>query len=296
MGSTTDDVGLSIKVDDVGNVYTTGYFKGTVDFNPGTGTFNLTASGSSSDIFVSKLNSSGVFIWAKRIGGTTEDISISIAVDGLGNVYTTGYFKGTVDFNPGSGTFNLTAVGSSSDIFVSKLNSSGGFVWTRRMGGTTDDGGLSITIDGSGNIYTTGYFTGTADFDPSTGTFNLTAAGSFADIFIEKLNESGSLSNSMVRAGDNFTKIEVTNNEEIKKSLYIFPNPVLDVLNVQAWGVNETATVQIIDVFGRIVKQERKIFNDNTFFSIDVKSLQKGTYFLVLYRKDNKDVQVFTRQ
>jgi hypothetical protein len=217
-------------------------------------------------------------------------------VDGLGNVYTTGYFKGTVDFNPGSGTFNLTAVGSSSDIFVSKLNSSGGFVWTRRMGGTTDDGGLSITIDGSGNIYTTGYFTGTADFDPSTGTFNLTAAGSFADIFIEKLNESGSLSNSMVRAGDNFTKIEVTNNEEIKKSLYIFPNPVLDVLNVQAWGVNETATVQIIDVFGRIVKQERKIFNDNTFFSIDVKSLQKGTYFLVLYRKDNKDVQVFTRQ
>ena len=296
MGGTTDDVGLSIKVDGSGNVYTTGYFKGMVDFNPGTGTFNLTASGSSSDIFVSKLNSSGVFVWAKRIGGTAEDLSVSIAVDGLGNVYTTGYFKGMVDFNPGSGTFNLTARGSSSDIFVSKLNASGAFIWARQMGGTTDDGGLSITIDGSGNIYTTGYFTGTADFDPGTGTFNLTAAGSFSDIFVEKLNESGSLPNSMVRADDNITNIEVTNNEEIQKGLYIFPNPVLDVLNVQARGVNETATVQIIDVFGRIVKQEIKILNYNTFFSIDVKSLQKGTYFLVLYRNDNKEVQVFTKQ
>jgi hypothetical protein len=56
-------------------------------------------------------------------------------VDSAGNVYTTGYFQGTVDFDPGAGTVNLSSAGSD-DIFVQKLDASGNLVWARGMGGT----------------------------------------------------------------------------------------------------------------------------------------------------------------
>ena len=66
------------------------------------------------------LSQSSNFLWAKQIGGTNTDIGYSIAVDANGNIYTTGYFIGTVDFDPSPGIYNLTSVGGS-DIFISKL-------------------------------------------------------------------------------------------------------------------------------------------------------------------------------
>jgi hypothetical protein len=115
--------GLSIAVDATGNVYTTGYFEGTADFDPGAGTTNLISAGNL-DYFVSKLDPSGNFLWAKSIGGSSNEVGYSIAVDSSGNVYTTGYFAGTADFDPGAGTSNLTSVGGN-DVFVLKLSPSG---------------------------------------------------------------------------------------------------------------------------------------------------------------------------
>src|SRR5262249_36288313 len=160
----------SIAVDASGNVYTTGYFTGTADFDPDAGVFNLTAAGSF-DIFVSKLSASGNFVWAKVMGGGSDDLGQSISVDASGNVCTTGYFTGTADFDPGAGVFNLTAAGYY-DIFVSKLDASGNFAWAKAIGGTGGDEGYSIAIDSSGNVYTTGAFGGTVDFDPNAGVFN----------------------------------------------------------------------------------------------------------------------------
>ena len=177
MGGTGYDSGYSIAVDSNGNVYTTGYFQGTADFNPGAGTFNLTSAGVY-DIFVSKLGGNGNFIWAKSMGGTGNDYGLGIAVDSSGNVYTTGHFSETADFDPGAGTFNLTSAGGY-DIFVSKLDSIGNFVWAKSMGGTGNDYGESIAVDSNGNVHTTGYFSNTADFDPDAGTFNLTSAGGY---------------------------------------------------------------------------------------------------------------------
>jgi hypothetical protein len=91
-----------------------------------------------------------------------------------------------VDFDPGAGTVNLSSAGAQ-DIFVQKLDASGNLVWARGMGGTSDDVGFGIAVDSAGNVYTTGYFVGTADFDPGAGTVNLTSAGSF-DIFVSKLS------------------------------------------------------------------------------------------------------------
>lgn len=190
MGGTGVDVGSAIAVDASGNVHIAGGFEGTADFDPGSGTSNLTASGGP-DVFVSKLDASGNFVWAIRMGGTNVEDGASVAVDAAGNVYTTGYFQGTADFDPGAGATNLTSSGGS-DIFVSKLDASGNFVWVKQMVGVFGDYDYakSLAVDNSGNIYFTGNFTGTTDFDPGVGVSQLnTTAGS--DIFVAKLDASG---------------------------------------------------------------------------------------------------------
>lgn len=189
-GGANADLGNSVAVDASGNVYSTGQFQGTVDFDPGPGTFNLTSAGND-DIFILKLDDTGNFIWAKQLGGVNQDIGNSLTTDAAGNVYTTGSFSATADFDPGAATYNLTAAGSSgTDIFISKLDAAGNFLWALRMGGTNTDRAYAIKLDASGNILTTGNFRNTVDFDPGTGTVNLVSAGG-SDIFISKLDASG---------------------------------------------------------------------------------------------------------
>ena len=185
-GGTGSDWGNSLATDSEGNVYTTGRFEGTADFDPGAGTFNLTSAGFE-DIFISKLDSQGNFLWARKFGSSGFDFGTSIATDSEGNVYTTGSFQGTIDFDPGAGTFNLTSI--EGNLFVSKLDSQGNFEWAQNFGGFGFNRGNSLATDSVGNVYTTGSFQGTADFDPGAGTFNLTSAGG-EDIFISKLGGS----------------------------------------------------------------------------------------------------------
>ncbi len=188
MGGTSNEFGFGIAVDGSGNSYVTGYFEGTVDFDPGTGTANLSSAGNN-DIFIAKYEASGNYAWAIQAGGTSNDIGYGIAVDGSGNSYVTGYFQGTVDFDPGTGTVNLSSAGGY-DIFIAKYDASGNYAWAIQAGGTSDEFGFGIAVDGSGNSYVTGYFQGTADFDPGAGTANLTSAGN-NDIFIAKYDASG---------------------------------------------------------------------------------------------------------
>jgi hypothetical protein len=188
-GSATNVVSQSITRDGSGNVYVTGYFSGTVDFDPGVGTANLTVEGSS-DIFLAKYDASGNYVWANRMGGTDADRGLYLAMDGSGNVLLTGYFSGTVDFDPGAGTANLTSAGGN-DIFLAKYNASGSYVWAKAMGGTGTDQGLSLALDGSGNVLLTGYFRNTVDFNPSTTVAaDLMSTGN-DDIFLAKYDASG---------------------------------------------------------------------------------------------------------
>jgi hypothetical protein len=189
--ATSNDLAL----DTAGNVYTTGSFGGTADFNPGKGTFNLTSAGSE-DVFVSKLDTNGNFVWAKSMGGADHDVALGIAVDGSSNVYTTGYYgdaAGDVsDFDPGAGVYNLTSAGNR-DIFISKLDASGNFAYAAGIGSSGADEGFGIAVDPSNNIYTTGLFNGTVDFDPSpTSTFFLTAANltNSREAFVLELTQS----------------------------------------------------------------------------------------------------------
>lgn len=185
IGGTVDDNGVNVEISSSGNIYLSGYFLGTADFNPlETEAFNLTASGQA--VFVEKLNPNHDLLWAKTMGGPGFDYCQDLCLDENENIYTTGMFAGAADFDPGDGTFYLNAVGDR-DIFVSKLNSDGEYVWAVSMGGPEVESGQSIVYDDVSNIYICGNFKGTVDFGPNTETYYMTSNGD-NDIFIEKLS------------------------------------------------------------------------------------------------------------
>lgn len=188
MGGPNDAHPWNVTVDSSGNVYTTGWFEGTADFDPGAGISALTVVGEF-NAFVSKLDSAGNFVWAKLLGGSGYSEGDGVVVDNAGNVYTTGFFKGVGDFDPGPGVAAMTAAGNE-DIFVSKLDSGGNFVWARHMGGTNYAYAIGLALDAGGNVHVVGSFAGTVDFDPGAGVVNLTSAAE-EDVFICKLDSSG---------------------------------------------------------------------------------------------------------
>ena len=177
-GGSWGSYGQSIAVDSKGDSYITGYYIGTATF----GSTTLTDKGQG-DIFVAKLNSGGTFAWAAAAGGAAGNFGQSIAVDGKGNSYVTGYYKGATIF----GSTTLTDKGAG-DIFAAKLNSSGTFVWATSAGASYADHGMSIAVDAAGNSYITGDFQGKAAFGATT----LTSQG-YDDIFVAKLDSSGKL-------------------------------------------------------------------------------------------------------
>lgn len=192
MGSIGLDEGNGITVSSAGNVYSTGTFQVTVDFNPGGGNFNLSALGGTHwDIYIQKLDAAGNFVWAKQIGASSvEDRGFAITTDAAENVYSTGYFANTADFDPGPGVYNVASNSGGKDVYIQKLDAAGNFVWATNAGGWLMDQGCAIDVDGTGNVYTAGFFQSTGDFDPGPGVYNLTATGG-QDIFILKLSAAG---------------------------------------------------------------------------------------------------------
>lgn len=188
MGGNGNEASQKIKVDQLGNVYTVGIFSDTISFN--SGSFELVSAGNY-DIFISKFDSTGAFVWAKQIGGPSNDFCSSLAIDASGNLYFTGKFEGFVDFDPNVGTSILSSLGNT-DIFIEKLDANGNFLWVKQMGATGPQEGISVAVDPSNNVCVTGGFAGSVDFDPNVGVSNLSSTGGI-DIFVVKLNSLGNL-------------------------------------------------------------------------------------------------------
>jgi len=189
IGSSGTEDFYGLAADTAGNVYSVGYFQNTIDFDPGSGITNLTATGGNANFFW-KLDKDGNFIWVKQIAYTFAN---DLALDANANIYVTGGFYGTVDFNPGSGTYNLTASGFGEDAFVMKLDKDGNFQWAGKMSGSSDEAGTSVWYDSATkHILVGGRFEGTVDFDPGNGTTNLTSAGNY-DGFVESFTTSGTM-------------------------------------------------------------------------------------------------------
>lgn len=187
-GSTNVDGTQDIILDSAGNIYGTGVFHETVDFDPGTASNDLTSSGSS-DIFVYKLDSDRNLIWAKNMGGTSDDRGWNIELDDDQNVYISGYFQGTADFDPSSATYELTSVGGE-DIFILKLDAQGNFIWVQQIGNTSGNYPNSFSVNSLGEVHLFTVFYDTLDADPGTGLSQLVSTNN-NDLAIIKLDNSG---------------------------------------------------------------------------------------------------------
>lgn len=245
IGGTSMEVGDNIFVDGNGNVYIAGSFHDTVDFDPGPGTTNLTSS-INADIFFAKYDSNGDFVWAKSIEGSGYKAVERLVVDGGGNIYLTGHFENTADFDPGIGISNLTSAGNL-DMFFSKYDSEGNLIWAKNVGASGEDSGQDIFVSETGYVYIAGYFYGTVDFDPGPDATNLTATHS-ADIFFAKYDSEGNLiwANCIGGAQTEFgIRIVVDDNENIYLSGYFSADLDFD----PGPGTNIIISAGLFDVF-----------------------------------------------
>ena len=189
-GSTGDDYGQGVCTDAQGNIYQIGYFVGIATFGP----LSIT-SGGGFDIFVARAGSDGVWHWAVKAGGSSNNYGRAITLDGDGNIIITGEFTGSVTF----GTHSLSGTGGS-NVFVAKLDPYGNWLWATRAGHNGNASGNSIATDSQNNIYVTGAFTYQAYFG---STLLYAGSGGYNDIFLAKLNSAGSNWLWAVQAGGN---------------------------------------------------------------------------------------------
>ena len=257
--------GFTIALDASGNVYTSGVLNATADFDPGVGTYNLSSAGiGNSDGYISKLNSSGDFVWAKQLGGAIgSSLFISSIVLGAdNNVYSIGNFSQTVDFDPGTGTNNLTSSGPY-DVFISKLDNNGNFISTLQFAGSGFAEGRSLVLDNVGNIFATGNFKATTDFDPLAGVFNLTSNGA-DDIFIIKLQNEF----------DNTTSI---NEHSWTSKINLYPNPTTSALTIESDKIFENANLIVRNAIGQEIFSDTYSSTNSITFNLNGES---GVYFI----------------
>jgi hypothetical protein len=183
IGGSGGDEGKAIAVDGSGNAYVTGYTEST-DYDVTPGAFQTT-NGGSRDVFVTKLNATGTaLVYSTYIGGSGGDEGNAIAVDGSGNAYVTGRTT-SPDYDVTPGAFQTTN-GGGEDVFVTKLNATGtALVYSTYIGGSGNDWGNAIAVDGSGNAYVTGR-TSSTNYDVTLGAFQATNGGG-ADVFVTKV-------------------------------------------------------------------------------------------------------------
>ncbi|MEM6262038.1 MAG: tail fiber domain-containing protein [Bacteroidota bacterium] len=169
--------GPGISLDAMGNSYISGHFRGTTTF----GGTSLSAASGSNDIFVTKINPTGQFVWAIQAGGSGEDVAWDITTDAAGNSHITGSFSNSANF--GSTTLNSTRL---NDVYVAKLDPTGQFDWAVGAGSLGAERGQDIAIDDMGNVYVAGNFNGFLDFG---GTILLHERA--GDVFVAKYNPNG---------------------------------------------------------------------------------------------------------
>jgi len=175
-------------VDSNGNLYLVGSFKGVVDFDPTTGV-DEKSSPDGEDIFITRINADNSYGWTYHIGSESFDGAQAIAIDDYDNLYITGYFSSTVDFDTG-GMSSLMVSDGYRDIFILKLTNKGEYNWSKQIMSTDTGKATSIKLDNN-SIYLTGYFIGSnnsvinVDFDKTSNAGNFELKGR-EDGFIAK--------------------------------------------------------------------------------------------------------------
>lgn len=242
------------------SVYIAGQYHGTMDFDPGAGVTNMTSVGGD-DVFILKLSSDGLFQFVKTFGSTGTEDFMDLSVSESGGIYLAGDLGGpTMDADPDAGTFNLTRIGAE-DIYHIGLNANGGFSWAASYGvSNTFTRGRGIYADGDENVYTTGQYGGTIDFNPNAGV-NTFGSNDNTDFFTQKL-------------GPGFNNLEEGKQSDFFK---LYPNPSKGTFTISTPTMAEEKFIEIYDVAGKMVASEKRTGFSNEF---DFSALKSGYYFV----------------
>lgn len=188
-GTSTENV-YSITLDALGNSYITGTWQDTADFDPGSGVFEMVSAynlGFLLSRFIVKLDVSGSFVWAKRLGGTLGEPSLFI--DSEGNLIATGQHQGDGDFDPDTlSSFTLSTSNNAVRNFVQKISADGEFIWANLYGGGANSLELyGSAVDNENNIILTGTFRDSM----VVGVNQFIYAEGIDDVYIQKIDENG---------------------------------------------------------------------------------------------------------
>ncbi len=183
----------SVSADSDGSILATGLCEGDVDLDPGPGVAPHSA-GQEFDAYVIKFSSDGDYIWSRAFGGDYDLHTCYISSDN-NNYYLSGDFKGSIDFDPGPGMDYHTSNGKT-DVFVSKFNIDGEYQYCLTWGNTENDVTAEVACSSNDDIFCTGAFSGTVDFDPGASVFELNSINS-RSTFLVKFSNNGVFQNAV---------------------------------------------------------------------------------------------------
>jgi hypothetical protein len=329
----------SIDLDTSGNIFVAGRYEGIVDLDPSTVTQNSTASNGSFDAFLVQLDVNGNYVWGKVFGGSGYDNPKFVKSIGT-NVYIGGSLVGNQDLDPSTGVNNYIVSGSS-DGYISKFDNTGNYISSYTIGGSTSSENeqmYRMIVGPNGNLFISGDFLDTADFDNGAGIMNSTSNGGLdsfileitpAMAYVNHLTVGGTgretftklvfnNSNAIVSSGsftsssvdfDPFAGVDVRNNTGsstydvyvsryswpnialptqnfIQNEVIVYPNPSKNIITIS--DITGFNSFIIINSIGQIVKKNNL---DNSI--IDVSDLAIGFYSLQLQgNKSTKTIKI----
>jgi hypothetical protein len=322
-GGKQEDYAYGISTDRAGNSYVTGYFSDTAAF----GTQKCMSAGNE-DVFVSKLDPNGNFLWTRSIGSTKTDKGYGTVIDKDGmNCYITGSFNDSLFFNG----IKLLSSGMS-DIYIAQCDSSGKFVWAKSAGGSGQDYGYAIGLDGMNNSYITGHYNDTAAFGAvsiqgnnmyiakysasgntawakgagggvsdegrgiaTDGSANVYFTGSFnaGTAWFDSIQLSSNELDVFVAKLKDFPTAIVENSTRENK-LKLYPNPAQDFLRLELADLEVNKTeVSIYNVLGQKMYYEIDRTESKNFLKeLAINHLPPGIYNLIMIN----GVQVFFKR
>jgi hypothetical protein len=187
-GNTESDGAYAIDMDSSGNIYIIGGYAGTMDFDPGPGTFEQTSNGNS-DCYLSRFDNDGIWQWTTVWGGPENVVPYAISLDDSGDIFVSGGFDGVADFDPGPGMDSHTSMGKA-DAFLSKFDNSGSWLWTKSWGDFDQEAAVSVDATHPNFVYVCGQFNGTVDFNPDAPVDDHTGNGIY-DPYVSQFDHNG---------------------------------------------------------------------------------------------------------
>lgn len=267
------DYAYDVKCTSENDLIVTGSFFSDADFDSHHGG-QILEGASGSDVYILKITNLGWISWVRGFGGITQDEGYAVSVDSLGNIYSTGFFCGDVDFDPGNNEFSISSKGGE-DVFVQKLDANGNFVWATSFGGNDRDYGYSLVSDNLNHIYVCGSFKDDVDFGLNSLPNLLTSAG-IEDSYCVKIKEPN-----------------ISVSEQIYPGYILFPNPTSGLVYLvfpdDTYLTNEdSVSVEIYSCGGRFIKRQSIC---NKQLSIDLSDLISGIYFIKLSNSEKFSFQ-----